>query len=87
MFRLSPKNIKYQGCKSNTLKRYEITPCPSKFITPAPIKHRQIESIDIQTEERTNRETQQKDMKAMAVRNRELYIYRTHTHCIYFQQS
>lgn len=30
-----------QGSYCGTLKRYEITPCPSKFITPAPkIKHR-----------------------------------------------
>lgn len=27
-----------QGSYCGTLKRYEITPCPSKFITPAPKK-------------------------------------------------
>lgn len=42
------QNIKLGKC--NTLKRYEITPCPSKFITPAPKECRQI-----QTERREKR--------------------------------
>lgn len=43
---------KYQARK-NTLNRYEITPCPSKFITPAPKEWRQ--TIKTQTDRREER--------------------------------